>query len=74
MIPPIYVKAYVKRGNIDAADAEAICEPATRPTMRFVPIKGVEQQAAGMLPKSARSATLAAGERASSANERVWHY
>jgi transposase len=49
MIPPIYVKAYVKRGNIDAADAEAICEPATRPTMRFVPIKGVEQQAAGML-------------------------
>ena len=49
MIPPIYVKAYVKRGKTDAADAEAICEAVTRPTMRFVPIKGVEQQAAGML-------------------------
>ena len=49
MIPPIYVKAYVKRGKTDAADAEAICEAVTRPTMRFVPIKDVEQQAAGML-------------------------
>ncbi len=49
MIPPIYVKAYVKRGKTDAADAEAICEAVTRPTMRFVPIKSVEQQAAGML-------------------------
>jgi transposase len=49
MIPPIYVKAYVKRGKTDAADAEAICEAVTRPTMRFVPIKTVEQQAAGML-------------------------
>jgi transposase len=49
MIPPIYVKAYVKRGKTDAADAEAICEAVTRPTMRFVPIKNVEQQAAGML-------------------------
>jgi len=49
MIPPIYVKAYVKRGKTDAADAEAICEAVTRPTMRFVPIKDVEQQAAAML-------------------------
>lgn len=49
MIPPIYVKACVKRGKTDAADAEAICEAVTRPTMRFVPIKSVEQQAAGML-------------------------
>jgi transposase len=49
MIPPIYVKAYVKRGKTDTADAEAICEAVTRPTMRFVPIKDVEQQAAGML-------------------------
>lgn len=49
MIPPVYVKAYVKRGKTDAADAEAICEAVTRPTMRFVPIKDVEQQAAGML-------------------------
>src|ERR1700733_12372816 len=49
MIPPIYVKAYVKRGKTDAADAEAICEAVTRPTMRFVPIKDAEQQAAGIL-------------------------
>ena len=41
---PVYVKPYVKRGKSDAADAEAICEAVTRPTMRFVPIKSVEQQ------------------------------
>lgn len=45
-MPPAYVKPYVKRGKTDAADAEAICEAVTRPTMRFVPIKSVEQQAA----------------------------
>ena len=45
MMPPAYVKAYVKRGKTDAADAEAICEAVTRPTMRFVPIKSREQQA-----------------------------
>lgn len=39
----------MKRGKTDAADAEAICEAVMRPTMRFVPIKSVEQQAAGML-------------------------
>jgi transposase len=43
------VKAYLKRGKTDAADAEAICEAVARPTMRFVPIKDAEQQAAGML-------------------------
>jgi transposase len=46
LMPPAYVKAYVKRGKTDAADAEAICEAVTRPTMRFVPIKSREQQAA----------------------------
>ena len=46
LMPPAYVKPYVKRGKTDAADAEAICEAVTRPTMRFVPIKSVEQQAA----------------------------
>lgn len=46
MMPPAYVKPYVKRGKTDAADAEAICEAVTRPTMRFVPIKSLEQQAA----------------------------
>jgi len=44
LMAPIYVKPYVKRGKSDAADAEAICEAVTRPTMRFVPIKSVEQQ------------------------------
>ena len=45
-MPPAYVKPYVKRGKTDAADAEAICEAVTRPTMRFVPVKSQEQQAA----------------------------
>lgn len=46
LMPPAYVKPYVKRGKTDAADAEAICEAVTRPTMRFVPVKAEEQQAA----------------------------
>src|ERR1700756_299585 len=45
LMPPAYVKAYVKRGKTDAADAEAICEAVTRPNMRFVAIKSREQQA-----------------------------
>lgn len=45
LIAPIYVKPYVKRGKSDAADAEAICEAVTRPTMRFVEIKSPEQHA-----------------------------
>ena len=49
LLPPQYVKAYVKRNKNDAADAEAICEAMSRPTMRFVPIKASEQQAALML-------------------------
>lgn len=49
LIPPQYVKPYVKRGKNDAADAEALCEAVTRPSMRFVPIKLKEQQAACML-------------------------
>jgi transposase len=44
LIPPSYVKPYVKRQKNDAADAEAICEAVTRPSMRFVPIKSPEQQ------------------------------
>ena len=46
LMPPAYVKPYVKRGKTDANDAEAICEAVTRPTMRFVPVKSQEQQAA----------------------------
>jgi transposase len=52
MMPPAYVKPYVKRGKTDAADAEAICEAVTRPTMRFVAIKTVDQQGALMLHKT----------------------
>ncbi len=46
LMPPQYVKAYVKRNKNDAADAEAICEAVKRPSMRFVPIKTIEQQSA----------------------------
>jgi transposase len=49
LIPPQYVKAYVKRGKNDAADAEALCEAVSRPSMRFVPVKSRDQQAACML-------------------------
>ncbi len=49
LIPPQLAKPYVKRGKNDAADAEALCEAMSRPTMRFVPVKTVEQQAALML-------------------------
>ena len=49
LIPPHYVKPYVKRGKNDAADAEALCEAMSRPSMRFVPVKTAEQQAALML-------------------------
>jgi transposase len=49
LLPAQYVKPYVKRSKNDAADAEAICEAVTRPTMRFVGIKSPEQQSAMML-------------------------
>jgi transposase len=45
LMPPAYVKPYVKRNKNDGRDAEAICEAVGRPTMRFVPVKSVEQQA-----------------------------
>jgi transposase len=51
LMPPAYVKPYVKRGKTDAADAEAIAEAVTRPTMRFVAVKTTEQQAVLMLHK-----------------------
>jgi transposase len=46
LMPPAYVKPYVKRNKNDGRDAEAIFEAVTRPSMRFVPVKSVEQQAA----------------------------
>ncbi len=45
LMAPQFVKPYVKANKTDAADAEAICEAVTRPSMRFVPIKNVDQQA-----------------------------
>lgn len=45
LMAPQFVKPYVKANKTDAADAEAICEAVRRPNMRFVPVKGVEQQA-----------------------------
>ena len=54
LMPPRYVKPYVKRGKTDPGDAAAICEAVARPTMSFVPIKGVEQQGLSMM-HSARS-------------------
>lgn len=52
LMPASYVKAYVKRGKNDAADAAAICEAVTRPSMRFVPAKTAEQQAVLMLHRT----------------------
>jgi transposase len=49
LMPPAYVKPYVKRQKNDMADAEAICEAVTRPTMRFVETKTCEQQSILML-------------------------
>ncbi len=49
LIPPAYVKPFVKRQKNDAADAEAICEAAQRPSMRFVAVKDEEQQANGVV-------------------------
>lgn len=48
LIPPVYVKPFVKRQKNDAADAEAIAEAVRRPTMRFVAVKSEEKQALGM--------------------------
>lgn len=52
LIPPAYVKPYVKRQKNDAADAEAICEAVTRPNMHFVPVKTKEQQGVLVLHRS----------------------
>src|SRR5216110_3274305 len=45
LMPPAYVKPYLKRNKNDGRDAEAICEAVSRPTMRFVAVKSIEQQA-----------------------------
>jgi transposase len=52
LMQPSYVKGYVKRGKTDAADAEAICEAVSRPSMRFVPVKSEDKQALLMTHKA----------------------
>jgi transposase len=52
LMPPAYVKPYVKRQKNDTTDAEAICEAVTRPNMRFVPTKTVEQQSCLILHRA----------------------
>src|SRR6201998_36568 len=52
LMPPSYVKGYVKRSKNDATDAAAICEAVTRPSMRFVSIKSTDQQALLMLHRT----------------------
>ena len=52
LMPPNYVKAYVKRNKHDVADAEAICEAVRRPSMRFVPLNTTEQQSALMMHRA----------------------
>lgn len=52
LMPPSYVKPYVKRQKNDMADAEAICEAVTRPTIRFVPVKSPDQQSVMVLHRT----------------------
>jgi len=70
LMPPKYVKAYVKRGKTDAGDAAAICEAVTRPSMTFVPIKSIESHGLSML-HSAR--TLLIGQRTQAVNAMRGH-
>lgn len=65
LMPPSYVKGYVKRCKSDALDAEAICEAVGRPTMRFVPVKTIEQQ--GIL-MAHRARSLLVRQRTMAAN------
>jgi transposase len=52
LIPPVYVKPYVRRQKNDVADAEAICEAVTRPNMRFVLVKSADRQGVLMLHRT----------------------
>ena len=77
LMPPQYVKAYVKRNKNDAADAEAICEAVSRPSMRFVPVKTVEQQSALLMHRGAGSAGSTAhhaGQCIARSLGRIWPY
>jgi len=70
---PAYIKPYVKRNNSDGRDAEAICEAVSRPSMRFAPVKSVEQRAAlavhGTRAPLVRQRTMAANVRRAALSE-----
>ena len=73
MMPPAYVKPYVKRNKNDGRDAEGICEAMGRPTMRFVPVKSLESQAVLTLHRTAAgSPAHHVGERVSFGAGGVW--
>src|SRR5437762_2455984 len=76
LMPPSYVKAYLKRSKNDANDAAAICEAVTRPSMRFVPTKTEQQQSGLMLHRSRQLLVSAndAVERDPRSPGRAWHY
>ena len=71
LIPPAYVKPFVKRQKTDAADAKAICEAAQRPTMRFVAVKSEVAQAAALVFR-ARDLLVASGPRSSMPCGDIW--
>jgi len=71
LMPPAYVKPYVKRHNNDAADAEAICEAVTRRNMRFVPTKTPEQQSC-LMPHAHATCSFANRRPSSIVFARTW--
>ena len=71
LIPPAYVKPFVKRQKNDMADAEAICEAAQRPSMRFVPLKQEEQQASSVVFR-ARTCWCVSAPRRSTPCAPIW--
>ncbi len=73
LMPPAYVKPYVKRGKTDAADAEAICEAVARPTMRFVPSRTASVAVDASDTRSADQAAHAVGQHDPRPARRVWH-
>ena len=72
LMPAQYVKAYVKRNKNDAADAAAICEAVMRPTMRFVPVKTADQQAAVLLHRGRERLVRQRTGLVPRASGRVW--
>jgi len=72
LIPPAYVKPYVKRRKSDAADAEAICEAAQRPNMRFGAVKSEEQQASALVFRTRATFWSGSGRKRSTRSAGIW--